>query len=232
MFSFFAALWDQFIFEPIYNLVIFSYNQSPGPNLGWAIIGIALIIRFVFLYFTLVGYQHDLELAEIKPELSKIENDPKLSAREKIARVSALTKPKGINPIASAIPLFAQLFFLGVLYQIIQYNLSADSYRHLYDFVSSPGKINTIFFGIDLAHPSLLLGLVAAALLFFERLWEYGEKKDLRITSFSQKWDPLIWPLGSFIILMILPSVKALFLITSVAFSLIIKGIVHGFRRA
>ncbi|MDP2720422.1 MAG: YidC/Oxa1 family membrane protein insertase [bacterium] len=226
MFDLFYSLWLKGLYQPIYNLVIFTYNISPGPSFGLTIIGLAILIRFLFLYFTLLGYKHEEQLVQVQPTINRIEKDNSLSNKEKLAKISAITKPLGVNPLLSSLPLFAQLVFLGVLYQIIQVGIYSNGFGNLYRFVSHPGEINTQFFGFNLAHPSILLALIAAGVLLTERIWEYNEKKEIGGT-FAQKWDPLIWPLGTFIILLILPSAKAVFLITSVVFSFVIKSIVQ-----
>jgi membrane protein insertase Oxa1/YidC/SpoIIIJ len=229
MFDPIYTFWLEGLYKPIYNLVIFTYNITPGPSFGLAIIGLAILIRFIFLYFTLLGYKHDQQLAEVKPAIEKIEKDKTFTSKEKIERVSTITKPIGINPFLTSLPLFAQVIFLGVLYQIIQRGIYLGGFDNLYSFVPEPEFINTQFLGFDLANPSILLALITAAFLLIERIWEYNQKKDIG-GSFAQKWDPLIWPAGTFIILLILPSAKAIFLMTSVAFSFIIKSIVQKAR--
>jgi membrane protein insertase Oxa1/YidC/SpoIIIJ len=229
MFDPIYTFWLEGLYKPIYNLVIFTYNITPGPSFGLAIIGLAILIRFIFLYFTLLGYKHDQQLAEVRPAIEKIEKDKTLTSKERIERVSTITKPIGINPFLTSLPLFAQVIFLGVLYQIIQGGIYRGGFDNLYSFVTKPTFINTQFLGFDLANPSILLALITAAFLLIERIWEYNQKKDIG-GSFAQKWDPLIWPAGTFIILLILPSAKAIFLMTSVAFSFIIKSIVQKAR--
>lgn len=226
MIDLFNSLWIEFLYKPIFNLVVITYNLTPGPSFGLALIGLALLIRFIFLYFTLQGYKHEEELASVHTQISKIEKDKSLSNKEKLQKISTITKPFGINPVFSAVPIFAQILFLGVLYQIIQVGIYGDGFHNLYNFVHNPVQVNTIFFGFELAKPNLLLSLLAAFTLFLERIWEYGERKEIG-ESFAVKWDPLIWPLGTFIILIILPSAKAVFLITSIVFSIVIKGIIH-----
>ena len=227
MIDFFFGAWNEIVYRPVYNLVVYSYNFSPGPNLGWTIIGLAILIRFVFLYFTLRGYQQDKLLEKVKPEIEKVEADTKFSSREKIQKVSQLTKPLGINPVYESIPIFAQAIFLIALYQILQIGIKHAGYTNLYYFVIPPETINTVFFGYDLTHPSLLLSAIGAFTMFLERTWEYNEKKGLGLQSMSQKWDPLIVPGLTFIFLMLLPSAKAVFIATSVSFSLAIKSIMH-----
>src|SRR3990167_7750077 len=226
MLEFISNAWTEALYRPIYNLVIFTYNLSPGPSFGLTIIGLAILIRFLFLYFTLLGYKHEEQLVQVQPTINRIEKDNSLSNKEKLAKISAITKPLGVNPLLSSLPLFAQLVFLGVLYQIIQVGIYSNGFGNLYRFVSHPGEINTQFFGFNLAHPSILLALMAAGVLLAERIWEYNEKKEIGGT-FAQKWDPLIWPVGTLLILLVLPTAKALFLITSVLFSFVIKSIVH-----
>ena len=224
----FEFIWLELLFKPIFNLVVFFYNISPGPNFGLAIIGLAVFVRFIFLPFTLIGYKQDEKLLEFRPEIEKIEEDKNLTSREKIQKVGQLTKPLGINPIYSAIPLFAQIIVLGVLYQIIQgTSLISGSIHHVYQFIKTPETINTYFLGIDLTKSNLIFSTAASFVFFLERVWEYREKKAVSLKTTSQKWDPLIWPAGTFIILIVLPSAKSIFVISSVVFSLIIKAIIH-----
>lgn len=226
MFDLLSSIWIEGLYKPVYNIVIFTYNITPGPSFGLTVIGMALLIRFLFLYFTLLSYKHEEQLASVHPSIEKIEEDKALTPKEKLKRISAITRPFGINPFLISLPLFAQLVFLGILYQIIQVGFYSEGFDNLYSFIQAPTQINTKFFGFELANPNVILALSAAFVLMLERIWEYNKKKEIG-KSFAQKWDPLIWPLGTFIILLILPSAKAIFLITSVLFSFVIKSIVN-----
>ena len=226
MFDLINIIWIEGLYKPVYNIVIFTYNMTPGPSFGLAVIGMAILIRFVFLYFTLLSYKHEEQLASVHPSIDKIEKDKTLTSKQKLKSISDITRPFGINPFLVSLPLFAQLVFLGILYQIIQVGFYGEGFDNLYSFVKAPTEINTKFFGFELANPNIILSLIAAFSLMLERIWEYNKKKEIG-KSFAQKWDPLIWPLGTFIILMILPSAKAIFLITSVLFSFVIKSIVQ-----
>src|SRR3989344_4303378 len=139
MFEFISSVWTEALYRPIYNLIIFTYNLTPGPSFGLTIIGLAVLIRFLFLYFSLLGYKHDQLLTDVKPMIEKIEADETISPREKIERISRLVRPHGINPILTSIPIFAQLIFLGVLYQIIQGGIYNPGSGNLYSFVKFPG---------------------------------------------------------------------------------------------
>lgn len=224
MFEIIFGLYNSILYQPIYNVVIALYNFSPGPNLGWAIVMLAIIVRLILLPFTLKGYQTDKLLEEAAPRVREIEEDYHLSSREKRQKITEILKSKGINPISEIYSLFGQLIFLAVLYQVVQQGITPSGYDQLYSFVGTPeGNIDTIFFRIDIAHPNFFYGLIAAGLLFVEQLWEYESKKDIPEATFSERWYPLLLPAFTFILLMLLPATKAIFLTTSILFSLGIR---------
>ena len=75
MLELFGNLYNIILYQPIYNLVIALYNFSPGPNLGWAIVMLAIIVRLIFLPLTLKGYKTDSLLEEIASQVRAIEED-------------------------------------------------------------------------------------------------------------------------------------------------------------
>lgn len=217
-------IYNSFLYQPIYNIVITLYNHSPGPNLGWAIVMLSLIVRIVLLPFTLKGYQTDKLLEGAAPQVREIEENFHLSTREKRQKITEILKQKGINPTAEIYSLFAQILFLGVLYQVVQNGITPGGYNQIYSFISHPnGSLNTVFFGIDVSHTNILFSLIAGILLFVEQIWEYESKKNIPEATFSERWYPLLLPIFTFILLMLLPATKAVFLITSITFSLGIR---------
>jgi membrane protein insertase Oxa1/YidC/SpoIIIJ len=228
MIDFFINIWTLGVYQPAYNLVVFTYNFTPGPSLAAAIIGIAILIRFAFLYFTLRSHAQDKILEKVKPQIDRIEEDKYLTAKEKYIKIAEITKPYGINPFFESIPVFVQLVFLIALYQILQFGINPSGYDNLYGFVNPPESINTSFFWFDMKDTFVLVpSLIVAGLMFIERTIEYNEKKAVGLQSLSQKWDPLILPAITFIILLFLPSAKAVFVGTSLTFSLAIMLIMR-----
>lgn len=225
MFALFGSLYFTLLYQPIYNLVIVLYNYSLGPNLGWAIVILAVIVRIIFLPFTLKGYSTDNLLEEISPTIHDIENDYNLNSKEKRTKVTEVMRSKGINPISEILSVVGQLLFLLVLYQIVQIGLHPP-FQGLYSFVGVPKDVNTLFFfGKDVSKSFNFLYCAATAiLLFIEQLWEYESKKDIPEATFSGRWYPLLLPISTFILLMVLPATKAVFLFTSILFSLGIRS--------
>ncbi len=226
MVEFASLFFNEFLYRPVYNLVVIVYNLTPGPNFGWAMVGLAVFIRFLFVFFTIRGLKTDELVKELEPQVKEIEADTSLSAQERRAKVIALMKARGINPYTEIYTLLGQIAFLGVNYQVIQYGLHPEGFKNLYFFVPHPKEIETVFFGFDLIERNYLLPAIAACLLFIEQVWEYAEKKDLP-TAFSERWFPLLSAVVAFILLSILPSAKAVFIATSVLFSLCLKSVVR-----
>lgn len=218
-------VWTELFYRPLYNLVIFAYNLTPGPNLGWAIISLAVFIRLLFLYFSIKGYKTDAILESLAPQLKAVEQDVSLSPRERRERVSAILRGKSIDPWAEIWAVLAQVLFLIGLYQIIQ-NFGKTQTNLLYPFIHHPEVFNTDFFGFNLVHTSIFLSFLAALIFFVELVMEYNSKKDIPRSTVSEKWYPILIPMFTFLLLVILPATKALFIITSVLFSLVLRGVI------
>ena len=220
-------IWTEFFYRPTYNLIVSIYHLTPGPSYGWAIVGIAIIIRFIFLYFSLRGLKTDAILESLSPQIQEIENDKTLSEKERRDAITALLKRKDVHPYAEFYAVVAQLLFLAANYQVLQIGLKPASFATLYFFVPHPSSINTIFFGFDLTRQSYILSLLATTVLFIEQVIEYNAKKNIVVKKFSEKWFPLLLSLSTFILLVILPSAKAIFITASVIFSLFLRAVVQ-----
>lgn len=219
-------IWTEVLYKPVFNLIIFLYAFSPGPNLGWAIVALATFVRLLFLYFSIRGFRTDRILDSLAPQIRTIEENEDLTSREKRLELARLVKSRNIDLYAEIWSLLGQVGFLVVLYQVVQVGLKPSGFRDLYSFIPHPANINSEFFGIDILHTSFGLSAVAAIVLFIEQIWEYASKKSLAYGRFSERWLPLLFPLFTFIILLILPATKALFILTSVIFSLILRVII------
>lgn len=219
----FVDFWTHFIYQPLYNLLVFIYHFTPGPNLGWAVVTIAVLIRLLFLYFSIRGYKTDAILDALAPQIKAIENDATLTSRQQRAEVSRILKGKNIDPLAEIWALLAQLIYMIAQYQVLQNGFKVSGEKLIYSFNYHPTSFNTIFFGIDLSKTNFLLSFIAAAVLCFELIWEYNSKKDIPRATVSEKWFPIFLPIFTFILLIILPSAKAIFILTTVIFSLILR---------
>ena len=68
-----SQIFHSFIYQPIYNALIFLYNLVPGHDLGVAIILLTLIIRFILYPVAKKQIESQKKLQELQPEIKKLQ---------------------------------------------------------------------------------------------------------------------------------------------------------------
>jgi len=217
-----VSLWHDVLYQPLFNGLIWIYNNWADQNLGWAIIYLTLLLRLVLLPFTLVTERDNILNSELVSELKRLDKEYGKDEVLKKEEIRRILKKRRISPWAKIVSLGFQALVLLLLYQVFVRGITGEKIlKILYSFVEFPGVINTMFYGFDLSarHGIILPGLVAVWLAL-EIYFNYDQEK---ITL--QKSDLayfIIFPFGVFLALWWLPDVKALFVLTSMTFSVII----------
>ena len=213
--------WNVYLYQPLFNLLIWIYSNWADANMGWAIVYLTVLLRGAL--FPLAVVQHvkrvrNLELeGEVKKLAKELHNDEVLQKQE----IRKLLKKKRVSPWVKFVSLGIQGLVLLLLYQVFLNGITGEKlFTTLYPFVDFPGKINTIFFGYDLGQKSFIWSAVPALLLFGENYIQARKtKKYFRKADLSYY---ILFPLAVFIFLYILPMAKALFVLTSMVFSIIV----------
>lgn len=219
----FGAIWYTFLYQPVFNLLIWLYNNYSGENLGWAIVILTILLRVVLLPFTLVTEKARVQNLEMEAEILDVEkqfhNDSVLRNQE----IRRILKKRKIRPWAKTIVLGVQLLVLVLLYQVFLQGITGQKVIHtLYPSVDFPGKINTMFLGFNLAERhTLFWPLLVTVFLFGEIYFELRGKRVRKADMFYL----ILFPLVSCLILWWLPMVKSLFILTSIVFSIIIHQV-------
>jgi len=139
--------------QPLFNALIFLVWLVPNHNVGWAIIGLTVIIRLILLPSSLSAARQQKKMRDLQPELTALAEKYK-GQKEKLAQAQmAFYKENKVNPLGSCLPLLVQLPILIVLYYVFQDGLSVNRFDMLYNFTPRPEFIKTVFLGIDLAQP-------------------------------------------------------------------------------
>ncbi len=214
MFDIFHFIFHDLLYRPVYNLVIFTYQTLPGRDMGLTIIYLALLVRVALLPASLIGSASSLKIEEIRPQIERLQRMPEVGRRRSLTK--RLLKQHRINVYATAMVLVAQVIFLAILYQVFQSGLHHDPADLAY--FSVDGRIDTTFFGLfDLAERNWWLPLVTAGLLYV-LLWLTTPEPEPG-AKLSDVWYVIALPVFVFGILLLLPSAKSLFLLTSILFS-------------
>lgn len=185
-----ATLWNQLLVWPIINIMmvlykVFEFLHLPGP-LGFAIIGMTIIVRIVLYPFMVVQIKSQKKMAKLKPQLDELSKKHKNDKQALQQAQMALYKENGINPASGCLPLLLQLPVLFALYGVFgQFFLTTDLNKIISDInhiLYSPSlrisSLDLSFFGFNLAtKPSqwqthgwwlLLIPLLTGVLQYFQ----------------------------------------------------------------
>lgn len=173
--------------QPITNLLIglyqgFNFLHIPFA-IGFAIIGLTIIIRIILYPFTHSQLKNTKKMQELAPHLKNLKELHKGDSKKLQAETMRLYKEHGVNPMAGCLPVIIQFPIIIALYHSIfslfnQKGLEEIN-KLLYSFIPGLNRMPDLnFFGFNLAHkPSeygkygvilLLIPLITAFLTFIQ----------------------------------------------------------------
>ncbi len=213
-----SYLYSNFVFNPLYNGLIYLMDIIPWIDAGVAVIIFTIIIRLILFPLSKKAIVTQVRMKEIEPELSKIRKEITDKQKQALATMD-LYKKKGVNPFSSFAFLLIQLPIIWALYSIFaRSGLPVVQETLLYGFVSVP-IINMHFLGlIDIGIKSVLLSFIAGISQYLQLHFSFSnnntQKSDNPSIDMAQnmmKNMKYIFPVMIFIISLKLPSVLALY---------------------
>jgi YidC/Oxa1 family membrane protein insertase len=221
------------IYQPLYNMLIFLYNNFAFHDFGIAIIIITLILKVILMPLSRKQIESQKKLQELQPKIKEIQNKYKDNKEKQSQELMKFYKENKTNPFGGCLPMIIQLIFLIAIYQVFfkisSNNLNAQS-EVLYSFVANPGQINNMFIGIiDLAKSSIPLAILAAAAQFYQTKMLMSKQKpstpskDGKNPDFAQIMNKQMLYLGPALTLFIgikFPAGLALYWLVSTLFAI------------
>ncbi|MBD3156691.1 membrane protein insertase YidC [Candidatus Peregrinibacteria bacterium] len=185
--SWLGYVWGTFLYQPIYNSLIYLVSIVPGNSLGIAIILLTIILRSILFIPSQRGLESQRKLQELQPRIKKIQEKYK-NNQEKIAQETfALYKEHKVNPFGSCLPLLLQLPILIALFYVIRTGLNPDNVYLLYEPLKGFDLtlINSNFLGIlELQQRNIfVLPLIVAGLQFFQLKLSLASKKKKKVNT-------------------------------------------------
>ncbi len=169
MFSLIGTIFTVVCYQPLLNLLIFTYNVVPGNDIGLVIIIITLIIKLLLYPFSLSAIKAQKAMNELQPKINEVKEKYKDDKEKQAKELMLVYKENKINPFSSCLPLLIQLPFLIAIYQVFNVGLRNGELDLLYFFIEDPGKINTMAFGlIDMAKPFGIIAILAALAQYWQ----------------------------------------------------------------
>ncbi|MBI2448279.1 membrane protein insertase YidC [Candidatus Microgenomates bacterium] len=141
-------LWNDFLYRPLLNAMVFLYNALPGHDLGLVIIVLTVLVRIIILPLGLKASRSQRKTKSLAPEIAKLKEQYKGNQQEFAKAQMELYKRYGVSPFSSCLPLLIQVPLIWALYLVLREGLTAINPEHLYSFVYYPGQMDTDFLGL------------------------------------------------------------------------------------
>ncbi|HNU96217.1 MAG TPA: YidC/Oxa1 family membrane protein insertase [Candidatus Magasanikbacteria bacterium] len=217
-----SFIWFTILYQPVFNLLVWIYNNLSQGNMGYAVIIMTVMLRICLLPLSIiserdVNRQKQVEL-EAAQAAKSFKNDP-VAQKEEARRI--IHKHR-VSPWAKVVSLAIQGLMLVLIYQVFVGGMAGDrTVNVLYEHNELTGKVNLDFYGFDIGkRRDFIWAGICAVYLFVSILMAEISRKDL---DKSELYFLFLFPLFIFLFLYYLPMVKALFILTSMVFSDILR---------
>lgn len=214
-------VYNTFIYQPIFNFLIWLHNVIPGHDIGIAIIVLTLVTRFLLVPLTLKQIKSQKALQDLQPKMDEIKRKYKDDKERQSKELMKFYQENKVNPLSSCLPLLIQLPILFALYRAFMAGLSAKSFEVLYPYVTRPETINPMFLGlVDLSQKNLTLAILAGATQFIQSKMLMPKKKTKDMAGMMSKQMTYFMPVMTVFIAMSLPAGLALYWLVTTLFAI------------
>jgi YidC/Oxa1 family membrane protein insertase len=233
--GFVITAFNEFLYRPLFNVLVLLYEYIPGADFGIAIIALTILIKLLFYPLGTKSIKSQKALNEIQPKIKEIQGKYKDDKEKQAQEMMELYKKEKISPLSGCLPLLIQLPVLIAVYRVFWGGLNPDL-SLLYSFVPSPGSINSIFLGfLDLSKPSIIMAFIVGIVQFLQIKFimpktkkpasrQAGKGSDF--TSQMQKQMTYFMPVFIVIILWNLPSALGLYFLINTLFTILQQYII------
>ncbi|TXG77158.1 YidC/Oxa1 family membrane protein insertase [Candidatus Dojkabacteria bacterium] len=187
-----STLFHLFIYDPLYNVLVWFYDVLPFADFGVAIILTTILIKVIFYGLSQKQIISQKKLQEIQPKIKALQEQYKDDKEKQTRAIMECYKEHKVNPFAGCLPLIIQLIFFIAFYQVI-ISFTTNGFQVdgsiLYSFLSNPGSVHHMAFGfLDLVKTAPWLGALAAIAQYFQTkmimpqtlpVKKEGEKSDM-----------------------------------------------------
>ena len=162
------TIFNEILYRPLFNGLVFFYNIIPGNDLGIAIILLTTLIRFILYPLSKKAIQSQKAMAKLQPEIKEIQKKYKNKEEQARAMIGIYQKYR-ISPMSGCLPILIQLPILIALYRVFITGLDPEKLNVLYSFIERPEALNVMFLGIiDLGQRSIFLAVLAGFFQFIQ----------------------------------------------------------------
>lgn len=153
--------------EPLHNALVFLVNIMPGGDVGFSIIILTIIVKFILSPLHKKSIKSQFELKKLEPKINEIKkNFP--DKQEQAKKTFELYKEHKISPFSGCLPVLIQLPIILALYRLFLGGFNIDAHQ-LYSFVSRPEVFNMDFLGfVSLSEKNIIFAIIAGLTQFLQ----------------------------------------------------------------
>jgi membrane protein insertase Oxa1/YidC/SpoIIIJ len=221
--------WHDYLYTPLLNFLIFLYNGPAFGNLGVAIIELTVLLRLLLLPLSVIDERSRYRYEKLDRRVEAIERDFKGDQILKKEKIRELLREHKVSYWSKVGLLGIQLLVLILLYQVFVGGVKFTHHEILYSWVRIPESVNSMFMGSDLGEHSLFWAGITAVYLFAKIYMV--QKQRVHLVTKSDIMYLLSFPIFTFVILSVLPMVKALFVLTTMVFTSVVFFVRKTFWR-
>jgi membrane protein insertase Oxa1/YidC/SpoIIIJ len=222
-----------YIYQPFFNILVGLYWVTSQilqePDMGIAVIFFAVAVRLILLPIDLVSERSDEDKFKISEKIKQFKkeySDNPMRLKEETKKIMRQSPGAIFSEIFSVV---IQLTIIVVLYRIFTTGLEGADMHLLYSFmpyIKEP--INLMFLGVyDLSRTNSALNIIQSLMI---ALSEYIHLSLSPIKSSRKEFYSLvvIFPVVCFLVFIFLPAGKKVFIISSLAFTVLIRLYKHA----
>ncbi len=171
-----------YLYEPLFNALIWIYHVLPWQDLGIAIIILTLIIKLILFYPALKGLRSQKALQDVQPKIDEIRKKYADDKEELGKQIMQFYKENKVNPFSSCLPMLIQLPILWALFRVFFGGLETDAetgilvaeqlahiYEPLRDVYSSTPIVHHFLGFVDLSkNHNIILAALAGVIQFLQ----------------------------------------------------------------
>ncbi|MEY3470832.1 MAG: hypothetical protein RLZZ223_182 [Candidatus Parcubacteria bacterium] len=141
-------LFNELLYRPLFNSMVFFYNTIPGANIGLAIILTTLLVRVLMIPLYRASIKSQRELTIIQPIVKELQVKYKDDRQQLSEELLKAYKEHNVNPFAGIMLLIVQIPVLIAIYQVSLNIFKPETYPALYSFITLPESFNPTFWGL------------------------------------------------------------------------------------
>ena len=158
-----VATFNTFIFNPLYNGLVFLITVVPGADVGIAVILLTIAVKVILFPLAHKVAHMQVRMRDITPKMDELKEKYKEDKQKQTLEMMALYKEHNVRPFLSLLVVLIQLpIILGLYWVFFRGGLPDLRPELLYAFTPIPDMINMQFLGIvDVGGRSIVLALIA-----------------------------------------------------------------------